>query len=130
MNSAFFSVHQSHTGKTTETQKNYHFSFDRVFGHQASQQEVNMNQPDRCFLISEEKKTIFIFQIFDEISLLVQSALDGYNVCCFAYGQTGSGKTYTMEGEEVDDCMGVIPRAVRQIFRSGEKLKPQGWKVG
>jgi Cdc6-like AAA superfamily ATPase len=36
-----------------------------------------------------------------KFSQLVQSALDGYNVCIFCYGQTGSGKTYTMSSEQV-----------------------------
>jgi kinesin family protein C1 len=39
-------------------------------------------------------------KVFNELAQLVQSCLDGKNVCIFAYGQTGSGKTYTMEGGE------------------------------
>ncbi|KAL2485920.1 Exocyst complex component EXO84A [Abeliophyllum distichum] len=34
------------------------------------------------------------------VQYLVQSAVDGYNVCIFAYGQTGSGKTFTIYGSE------------------------------
>ncbi|XP_061983330.1 kinesin-like protein KIN-14C isoform X1 [Populus nigra] len=84
----------------------YPFTFDKVFNHDASQQEV-----------------------FVEISQLVQSALDGYKVCIFAYGQTGSGKTYTMMGRpEAPEQKGLIPRSLEQIFQTSQSLMAQGWK--
>ncbi|KAI8908273.1 P-loop containing nucleoside triphosphate hydrolase protein [Powellomyces hirtus] len=99
---------ESASGQKTVA-KSYPFSFDRVF-QPGTQQAV----------------------VFDEISQLVQSALDGYNVCIFAYGQTGSGKTFTMEGPdnvlEHPEDMGMIPRAVHQIFESAQALKDKGWE--
>ena len=34
--------------------------------------------------------------VFSEVSQLVQSALDGYNVCIFAYGQVSSLYMYIL----------------------------------
>ena len=48
-------------------------SFDSCFGEASSQEEI-----------------------FEDTKMLMQSAIDGFNVCVFAYGQTGSGKTYTI----------------------------------
>lgn len=60
--------------------------------------------------------------VFGEISQLVQSALDGYNVCIFCYGQTGSGKTYTMSSAD-----GMIPRATHMIYDTITKLREKSW---
>ncbi|KAL3425000.1 Kinesin-like protein klpA [Phlyctema vagabunda] len=83
----------------TITRKTHAFAFDRVFGPTTQNEEV-----------------------FNEISQLVQSALDGYNVCIFCYGQTGAGKTHTMSSAD-----GMIPRATKQIYDTATALKDKGW---
>lgn len=82
------------------TTKTHQFSFDRVFDTSSNNAEI-----------------------FEEISQLIQSALDGYNVCIFAYGQTGSGKTFTMSSDD-----GMIPQALRQIYSTSKELENRGWK--
>jgi kinesin family protein C1 len=67
-------------------------------------------------------------EVFEEISQLAQSCIDGYNVCIFAYGQTGSGKSFTMEGGRTESSLGMIPRAVEQLFRVADELKTKGWE--
>jgi hypothetical protein len=54
-------------------------------------------------------------QVFEDTKHLVQSAVDGYNVCIFAYGQTGSGKTYTIYGDESGP--GITPRGIHELFK-------------
>ncbi|XP_068125552.1 kinesin-like protein KIF21B isoform X4 [Hyperolius riggenbachi] len=53
---------------------------------------------------------------------LVEGCFQGYNATVLAYGQTGAGKTYTMgSGFDLmvsDIELGIIPRAVRQLFNT------------
>ncbi|CAL2274378.1 unnamed protein product [Prunus armeniaca] len=67
-------------------------TYDRVFDGNATQHDV-----------------------FEDTRYLVQSAVDGYNVCIFAYGQTGSGKTYTIYGSDANP--GLTPRATAELFK-------------
>ncbi|CAL9736671.1 kinesin-like protein Kar3p [Monosporozyma servazzii] len=74
---------------------------------------------DKIFDIGEPNT-----EVFKEVGQLVQSSLDGYNVCIFAYGQTGSGKTFTM----LNPGDGIIPSTISHIFSWIENLKERGWE--
>ena len=83
------------------------FQFDQIFTEHHSQENV-----------------------FEDTNMLIQSAVDGYNVCIFAYGQTGSGKTYTMIGDKEQDFPGIAPRAFKKIYELAyEQRKKFSFKV-
>jgi len=83
------------------------FLFDRVYMPANSQEEV-----------------------YEDTGNLINSALDGYNVCIFAYGQTGSGKTYTMIGDNNRPMQspGIAPRAFQDIYTKIDELG-KGYEV-
>ncbi|XP_065733473.1 centromere-associated protein E isoform X1 [Phocoena phocoena] len=71
---------------------------------------------DRVFHSNETTKNVY-----EEIAVpIIDSAIQGYNGTIFAYGQTASGKTYTMLGSQ--DYLGVIPRAIHDIFQKIKKF--------
>lgn len=67
------------------------WQFNRVLGTESSQKDL-----------------------FDQLSPLITSALDGFSVCVFAYGQTGSGKTHSMQGTVENP--GVYSRTFATLF--------------
>lgn len=79
-----------------------HFTFDSVFGEEATQDEI-----------------------YDELgSRIVDGCVDGYNGSILAYGQTGSGKTHTMFGpSNVENFLfdyqqrGLMPRVCETLFK-------------
>ncbi|KAI6108824.1 kinesin-domain-containing protein [Pisolithus croceorrhizus] len=89
-----------------ERKETYNFTFDRCIPNYNTRRYSNPRQ---------RRATVY-----EEISLLAQSCVDGYNVCIFAYGQTGSGKSFTMEGGSTEATVGMIPRA--------EALRNKGWE--
>lgn len=64
-------------------------------------------------------------EVFEDTKMLIQSAMDGFNVCIFAYGQTGSGKTYTVTGPP-DKMDGIVPRSFNQMFELKAKMEKDG----
>jgi kinesin family protein C1 len=124
VNSIVFSQN-SESASGNVSSKDYPFSFDKVFQPASSQKDV-----------------------FEDISQLVQSALDGYNVF-LSFKLLGlhirlwtnrKWKNFyvslirlieRMEGpgpeNSSNENMGMIPRAVNQIYTSAEKLKEKGW---
>lgn len=81
------------------------FTFDHVFGPEASQEEVY----EEC------------------VSPLVEATFDGVNGTLLAYGQTGSGKTYTMGTSGLPSVPeGALQRAIRRIFSTARERASDG----
>ncbi|TRM68417.1 P-loop containing nucleoside triphosphate hydrolase protein [Schizophyllum amplum] len=83
----------------TKRYKDKRFMFDRVFDHEARQQDV-----------------------YDSTARpLLKNLLDGYNATVFAYGATGCGKTHTISGTETDP--GIIYLTMADLFQRIEERK-------
>jgi kinesin family protein 18/19 len=85
--------------KERPREKVYHF--DRVFGFDATQQDV-----------------------FQSVECQVDAVLNGYNATVFCYGATGAGKTHTMMGTEEDP--GVMALTLQSLFQKIAYLKEKG----
>ena len=85
-------------GGLKERRKKWKFDFDNVFTPEHNQKDI-----------------------WEAAEPLIQSTIDGFNVCVFAYGQTGSGKTYTMLGDESNQ--GLIARSVAMLFSSKSEIE-------
>ncbi|XP_010526594.1 PREDICTED: kinesin-like protein KIN-7D, mitochondrial [Tarenaya hassleriana] len=68
------------------------YAFDKVFGPQATTQEV--------YEVAAKP--------------VVKAAMEGVNGTVFAYGVTSSGKTHTMHGDQ--NSLGIIPLAIKDVF--------------
>ena len=95
-------------------------------GRDGVHQDIEQFQFNRIFKQEDTQE-----EVFEEVSPLIQSSLDGFNINIFAYGQTGSGKTFTMEGDlSSPEKYGIVPRAVDRIFKVFvEELNGIGWDM-
>jgi kinesin family protein 1 len=61
--------------------------------------------------------------VFEDLGRpVMESALEGRNICLFAYGQTGAGKSFSMLGKtDIEELQGIIPRTCREIFKVIDK---------
>jgi len=68
------------------------YAFDYVLGQNSTQQDL-----------------------YDEVSLLIESFINGKNVNLIAYGQSLTGKTYSLHGKS-KETPGLALRAIKEIF--------------
>ena len=73
------------------------FEFDYVFDEHSTQEDI-----------------------YEEVSLLIQSMIQGNNICIMSYGQTCTGKTYTIQGK--NNNKGIASRAVKELFEIIDNL--------
>ena len=82
---------------------------DSISIFQENKQEKNFEY-DYIFDTKSTQK-----DVYEEVTLLIQSMVQGNNICIIAYGQTCTGKTYTIQGPNSKNP-GIVPRAARELF--------------
>ena len=75
-----------------ENKPEKNFEYDYIFDTKSTQQDV-----------------------YEEVTLLIQSMVQGNNICIIAYGQTCTGKTYSIQGPDAKNP-GIAPRAAKELF--------------
>ena len=98
-----------------------------------SQMETILINNNDMVLINEGNKIPKLFEfdyvfdehstqedIYEEVSLLIQSMIQGNNICIMSYGQTCTGKTYTIQGK--NNNKGIASRAVKELFEIIDNL--------
>ncbi|ESU35219.1 Kinesin motor domain protein [Giardia duodenalis] len=81
------------------SQENYSFDFYKILDETKTQEDV-----------------------FHDMSHLLKSVIDGYNVCVLAYGCTGSGKTFTLIGDDSETA--VAESVVMSMQKDPEEKNP------
>ncbi|CAJ1987870.1 OSM3-like kinesin [Leishmania donovani] len=86
-----------------------------------------IGEPDRWTFDAVINNSFSQEDIFTQFIMpLTESVLGGFNATVFAYGQSGSGKTHTMTGVMGNSTLeGVIPRCVKHIFDSVQKMRDE-----
>ncbi|KAF2892769.1 hypothetical protein ILUMI_13404 [Ignelater luminosus] len=99
-NEPFFyhGVQQRHRDIMKRANKDLQFTFDRVFSH-----EANNNDVFEC--TTKE---------------LIKTLMNGYNCSVFVYGATGAGKTHTMLGR--GDDPGITFQTMTELFKEKDEL--------
>jgi hypothetical protein len=75
-----------------ESKRTKNYEFDYIFNQKSQQNEV-----------------------YEEVSLLVQSMMRGNNICIISYGQTCTGKTFTIQGPNKSHA-GIAIRSAKELF--------------
>jgi hypothetical protein len=107
------------------------FLINEIKNKKSNMETISINND--TILIQELNKTPKMFEydyvfdeqstqedIYEEVSLLIQSMIHGNNICIMSYGQTCTGKTYTIQGN--NNNKGIASRAVREIFEIIDNL--------
>lgn len=65
-----------------------------------------------------------MFIMYDQLHIILQGVLNGYNGTVMAYGQTGTGKTYTVGRLGKDDAAerGIMVRAMEDIMANTSSI--------